>query len=95
MGGVSCHQRQGLLPAPLPDHVFFLFGAVFSSLACFRCRRGWLAAALPVSLKGIGGPGAPHVMHFVRRVDAGLLRSVVCGYLACHGTVETLHFKQV
>ena len=24
-------------------------------------------------LKGIGGPGAPHVMHFCRRVDAGLL----------------------
>lgn len=26
-----------------------------------------------MSLKGIGGPGAPHVMHFCRRVDAGLL----------------------
>lgn len=85
----------GTLTGAVTRPCFFLFGAVFSSLACFRCRRGWLAAALPVSLKGIGGPGAPHVMHFVRRVDAGLLRSVVCGYLACHGTVETLHFKQV
>lgn len=39
----------------------------------FFGRRGWLSEAMPVSLKGIGGPGAPHVMHFCRRVDAGLL----------------------
>ena len=39
------------------------------SVKCWR--RGWLASAIPVMLKGIAGPGAPHVMHFVRRINAG------------------------
>lgn len=32
-------------------------------------RRAFLAAAIPIHLKGIAGPGAPHVFKFQRRSD--------------------------
>ena len=34
-------------------------------------RRGWLLGGVPVSLKGIGGPGAPHVFDFQRLCNSG------------------------
>ena len=50
--------------------------------AQFLSRRGWLSGPIPLSLKGIGGPGAPHEMRFVRRCDIGLVsvRSVPAIY---------------
>ena len=36
-------------------------------------RKGWLSDAIPVSLKGIGGPGAPHILHFTRRIGSGAI----------------------
>ncbi len=36
-------------------------------------RRGWLLGGMPVSLKGIGGPGAPHVFDFQRFCNSGRL----------------------
>ncbi|CAK9008246.1 unnamed protein product [Durusdinium trenchii] len=34
-------------------------------------RTGFYAEALPFTLKGIGGSGAPHYFAFERRVDSG------------------------
>ena len=34
-------------------------------------RKGFLAQAVPVHLRGIGGPGAPHEFLFQRRCNCG------------------------
>ena len=34
-------------------------------------RKGFHSAAVPVALRGIGGPGAPRVFHLQRICDAG------------------------
>ena len=34
-------------------------------------RKGFYEAAIPVALKGIGGPGAPHVFELERLADTG------------------------
>ena len=36
-------------------------------------RKEFLAGAVPVTLQGIGGPGAPHHFEFSRREDLGSL----------------------
>lgn len=35
-------------------------------------RKGFLAEAFPVHIRGVGGPGAPHVFTIRRRGDLGL-----------------------
>ena len=35
-------------------------------------RRDFLAGAVPVTLQGMGGPGAPHHFEFIRRESLGL-----------------------
>ena len=61
-------------------------------------RRGWLAESMPVALKGIGGPGAPHVMYFCRRVDAGVLHALqsirTLSYLMCMSPLALPHFER-
>lgn len=42
---------------------------LMSRVPCFR--TGFYAEALPFTLKGIGGSGAPHYFAFERRVDSG------------------------
>ena len=51
--------------------VGLLISLTLHLLASRRCRSGYHAAALPFELRGIGGPGAPHFFHFVRRADSG------------------------
>ena len=40
----------------------------------FWLRKGSLVEAVPVALRGIGGPGAPHWFEFHRRETLGFLR---------------------
>ena len=52
-------------------------------------RRAFLAAAMPIHLKGIAGPGAPHVFKFQRRSNCcywdclvvELLRYLIYGFV--------------
>ena len=37
-----------------------------------------MAAAVPVSVKGIGGPGAPHEFLLERRINTGSRRGAFC-----------------
>lgn len=39
----------------------------FDSPVTFFLRKGWLAEGVPVMVKGLAGPGAPHVLQFDRR----------------------------
>ena len=41
-------------------------------------RKGFLAAGVPVFLKGTGGPRAPHVFEFDRRSNLGSLDTNLC-----------------
>lgn len=36
-------------------------------------RKGFLAESIPVNLRGIGGPGAPHVFDFSLRNTLGAM----------------------
>ena len=49
-----------------------------------RARRGFLAAGVPVVLKGIGGPRAPHVFQFDRREGLSYL-SLIGGPFSSFG----------
>jgi len=50
------------------------FGFGFDDFAAHTClRRGFLAGAVPVFLKGTGGPRAPHVFELDRRSNLGNL----------------------
>ena len=41
---------------------FELLSSVFTTWCLLDARNSFLAAAVPVRLKGIGGPGAPHIL---------------------------------
>lgn len=43
-------------------------GALTDVSGCFSltCRKGFLEAGVPVFVRGMGGPGAPHVYRFER-----------------------------
>ena len=53
-------------------------------------RRGWLLQGLPVSLKGIGGPGAPHVFLFQRMCNSGAVEELSRARNAKHHTHSKL-----
>ena len=48
-------------------------------------RTGYLAGACPFSLKGIGGPGAPHYFKLQRRANAGSLAESDAQFLEISG----------
>ena len=47
-------------------------------------RKGFLAEAIPISLRGIGGPGAPHVFDLSLRNTL----SAMVNTLSLHGGME-------
>ncbi|CAK8988948.1 unnamed protein product [Durusdinium trenchii] len=63
-----------------------------------QCRdwRGFLSGGVPVGIRGIGGPGAPHAFYFDRRHDLGANQVVDNEYwgLACHRDDVILRCKQ-
>ncbi|CAK9054939.1 FO synthase subunit 1, partial [Durusdinium trenchii] len=58
--------------------------------------RGFLSGGVPVGIRGIGGPGAPHAFYFDRRHDLGANQVVDNEYwgLACHRDDVILRCKQ-
>ena len=56
----------------------------------FCPRRGWLLQGLPVSMKGVGGPGAPHVFLFQRMCNSGAMEELSRTRNAKHHTDSTL-----
>lgn len=64
----------------------------FTLYAVIACdfRKGWLSEAVPVGLVGVGGPGAPHELRFVRRCDVGRgsVSSDQCALLALKGSLN-------
>lgn len=49
-----------------------LLSTVFTTWCLLDARKSFLAAAVPVRLKGIGGPGAPHIFKLQRRCHLGV-----------------------
>ena len=43
-------------------------------------RKGFLAAAVPVMLQGVGGPGAPHQFEFTRREMFGISPAIIASF---------------